>query len=225
MKILNIEAHSNVDILPAVKYNINQIKFKKIGLFTTVQHIKQIDTVKEFLENKGISVFTGKSQKTDNQQGPKATYCGQILGCDASAAKSMKVDAFLYIGTGLFHPLAISLETNKPVFRVNPHTKIMEKVSELERRKWLAKQAARVSKIQDAKKIGIILSTKPGQYKPKLAEKLNKKFKNSYVFITDMITPHALLDFIDIDVWVNTACPRLVEDSWPKPFVNANDII
>ena len=44
-----IEAHSNEPIFPAVANNIKEIsKFKKIGLFTTVQHIKELAKVKEF---------------------------------------------------------------------------------------------------------------------------------------------------------------------------------
>lgn len=221
-----IEAHSNEPIFPAVANNIKEIsKFKKIGLFTTVQHIKELAKVKEFLEKQGISVLIKSSIKTANRQGPCATYGGQLLGCDASAAKSMNVDAFVYIGTGEFHPIAISLESNKPVIKINPYSKKLERIEDTVRRKWLARQAARVSKLQDAKKIGIILSTKPGQYKPKLAERLSKKFKNSYVFITDMISSQAIMDFPDIDVWINTACPRLVEDSWPRPFLNADEIL
>ena len=221
-----IEAHSSQKIAPAVKKNVTKLKaFKKIGLFTTVQHIGQLDEVKTFLQSQGFEVIIKKSAKLKDQQGPKATYCGQLLGCDATATVSMEVDAFLYIGTGEFHPIAISLQTDKPVLKINPFSCVLEYIDVAKKKKWLAKQAARLSKLSSAKKIGILLSTKPGQYKPKIADKLTKQFSNSYLFITDMIDSNQLLNFPDIDVWINTACPRLVEDRWPKTLINADELL
>jgi 2-(3-amino-3-carboxypropyl)histidine synthase len=226
MKTLFIEAHSDQKIAPAVKKNLAKLKrFKKIGMFTTVQHIQQLDDVAKLLEKNGIQVLTRLSNKTKDLQGPKATYCGQLLGCDATVAANMNVDCFLYVGTGEFHPIAISLKTDKPVLKINPFSQVLEQLDERKKRRWLAKQAARLSKLPDAKKIGILLSTKPGQYKPKVADRLMKQFSNSYLFITDMIVSDYLLNFPDIDVWINTACPRLIEDSWPKTFLNADEII
>ena len=226
MKTLFIEARSDHDIVKAIQKNIKTIQqYSKIGLFTTVQHIGQINDVKKYLTNNNIEVQLSDSIKTKNCQGPKATYVGQVLGCDATASKKMNVDAFLYIGTGEFHPIAISLETDKPVLKINPFSVKLEVLSEQYKRKWLARQAARISKIGDAKKIGILLSTKPGQYKPNLAKKIQTIFPDSYLFISDMITAENMLNFLDIDVWVNTACPRLVEDSWPKTLINAEELI
>ena len=226
MKTLFIEARSDVNVLAAVKKNLVQLKtFKKLGVFTTVQHVGQLSAVESFLKSQGITVFSKKSLKLADQQGPKATYCGQLLGCDATAAKIMNVDTFLYIGSGEFHPLAIAIASDKPVFKLNPFTKQLTTLAETDKRKWLARQAARIDKLKYAKKVGIILSTKPGQYKPKLAEKLQKQFKNSYLFISDMVTSYDLMNFPDIDAWINTACPRLVEDKWPKTFLNASEVI
>ena len=226
MRTLFIEARSSQSLIPAIKANLSELKkFRRVGLFTTVQHIGQLEKAKEFLEDNRIKVLIGKSKKSASSQGLRASYEGQVLGCDASAAKKMNISAFFYIGTGEFHAIAVALETEKPVFKLNPFTKHLEQVSEQEKRKYLARQAARLDKLKHAKKIGIILSTKPGQYKPKLADKLNKKFKNSNLFISDTITETELMNFLDIDCWINTACPRLIEDKWNTLFVNAEDII
>ncbi|MBT3583251.1 hypothetical protein HN924_00490 [Candidatus Woesearchaeota archaeon] len=223
MQTLFIEARSSQDLIPAIRANLSTLKkFKTIGLFTTVQHIGEFEKAKDFLEKNNVKILTGKSKKSVSCQGPCSFYTSQILGCDASAAKNLNVDSYVYIGTGEFHPIAIALETDKSVFKLNPITRRLEQISQQDKRKFLARKAARLDKLNHSKKIGIILSTKPGQYKPKLAEKLNKKFKNSYVFISDMITASDLLNFPDIDCWINTACPRLIEDSWPKTFVNAD---
>ena len=75
---------------------------KKVGLVTTVQHKHELKKIKELIEKTGKKTVIG----------------GQILGCDVNAAKKIKskVDAFLYIGSGEFHPLGVALETNKKVF-------------------------------------------------------------------------------------------------------------
>ncbi|MEO2154873.1 MAG: diphthamide synthesis protein [Nanoarchaeota archaeon] len=59
--------------------------------------------------------------------------------------------------------------------------------------------------------IGIIISLKPGQNNLYLAEKLKKilekKGKNIYLFLFDNV--ENLEDFNFIELWINTACPRI----------------
>ena len=52
-----------------------------------------------------------------------------------------------------------------------------------------------------------------------LAE-LRKKLKNSYVFICDNIDEGEFENFPGIDIWINTACPRI--DG--KNIINAEDL-
>lgn len=82
----------------------------KIGIASTVQFIGQINNIKS--QFKGKKIFIGKG---------KQKYKGQILGCDVSSAKQIKddVQAFLYIGTGYFHPIMLGL-LDKDVFILNP---------------------------------------------------------------------------------------------------------
>ena len=49
-----------------------------------------------------------QKQKAYTYKG-KQKYKAQILGCDTTAAEKIKdkVDAYLYIGTGKFHPIAL----------------------------------------------------------------------------------------------------------------------
>ena len=67
-----------------------------------------------------------------------------------------------------------------------------------------------------ADKIGILVSTKPGQENLKKAEmlkkKLNKKGKEVYVFVCDDIDVNQFENF-NIQSWVNTACPGLAKDN------------
>ena len=119
MKILHIHAKSTVDI----KLNDSAINAlpKKIGVVTTIQHLHKLDEVMMQLK--------------------EAVKGGQVLGCNAEAAEKIsdKVDAFLFIGTGEFHPIAVALKTGKPVYTWNPFAKKLSVVEDkdLIRRQFL----------------------------------------------------------------------------------------
>lgn len=201
MKQLFIEAKyrgkikvKNVDKLP-----------KNIGLATTVQFLDQLYDVKKQL--KGKKAFLGKG---------KQKYKAQILGCDVSSAEKIKnsVDAFLYIGTGQFHPIALGL-LGKDVYVLNPFD---GKISKLDKKKienYKKRKKGAMIKFLSGKNIGVLISTKLGQKYPlKQLEFLEKRYKDKkfYFFITDNIDFNQLKNFPFIDSWINTACPRLEED-------------
>ncbi len=101
MKTLFIHAKSELDVLPVVR----KVKERKrFGLVTTIQHLHSLKDVQKIL--------------------PDSVVGGQVLGCDVSAAKKIsdKVDAFLFIGSGQFHPLQIVRETGKDVYCADPYT-------------------------------------------------------------------------------------------------------
>ena len=79
----------------------------------------------EFVErilNGTITGAVGSLKGISSQLGKGSLIAGQILGCDAKSAGKIaeRVDSFLYIGDGEFHPIAIALETKKPVYKYNP---------------------------------------------------------------------------------------------------------
>jgi len=196
---------------------------EKIGLVTTVQFIGQIKEVKSILEKKDKKVFLGKGKHT--------AYQGQVLGCDVDAAISIekKVDAFLYIGSGLFHPIAISLKTKKDVFTFNPLTNKFDKVDKKEVEKINKRKKGALIKFLSSKEIGVIVTTKPGQEQLKEAFELKKRFKdkNFYFLIFDTIDFNQLENFPFIECFVNTACPRIaLDDSIKinKAIINLEDI-
>ena len=72
--------------------DFSPIKENKIGLITTVQHEGMLEGIAKKLE----------------KAGKKAIIGGTILGCYADVKKiTDKVDAFLFVGSGRFHPLAL----------------------------------------------------------------------------------------------------------------------
>jgi len=224
MKVAFIEAKANKDIAEDLAKVASNIDYKKIGLISTVQFVKQLSTVKKILEKKGFFVFIGKPTGS-------AILEGQVLGCDVSSALSIEkeIDCFLFVGTGDFHPLGLLAKTNKPLLTFNPFTSQLKLLSNEERQKILKKRVLMLAKFKDAKTVGILVSTKPGQCQlqastAEIKEKLEKQGKKVYLFVCDSITNAELRNFAHVGAWVNTACPRLIEDEFDKPFVNALEL-
>ena len=74
---------------------------KNIGLFTTVQFIDSIEKIKEQIEKSGREVYTRES--INYYYKGKRTQNYQLLGCNTEKLDD-KVDAYIYIGDGVFHP-------------------------------------------------------------------------------------------------------------------------
>ena len=197
------------------------IKEKRIGLVSTLQFIDYLDKIKEFLEKNGKTIRIGKGK----------SYAGQILGCDSSAAKTIEkeVDAFLYIGSGNFHPLGLALQTDKPVYFFNVEKNKMEDLKQL-KEKFLKQKYATIAMAKDAKTFGILVSVKPGQMNLKLAKeiknKLESKGKKAYILVFNEIKPEKL-EGLELDCCINTACLRIAIDNrtdFKKPILNPDEI-
>ena len=191
------------------------------ALFIPAIYKEKISLGKEIISklplNTGLAAsvqFVGQLGIIKKEIGSKAVVAGQILGCNVKNAEKIKnkVDAFLYIGDGKFHPLAIALKINKPVYQYNPLNKEFKKISEEEINKIKKNKKISYVKFLHADNVGIIISTKPGQYYPiEKAEQLKKKYKNKkfYTFICDNVDEREFENFNFIQAWVNTACPRI----------------
>lgn len=194
---------------------------KTVTLATTVQFIDSLEGIKQQLEevNKTVKLFNGDHAK----------YPGQILGC--SLNKQENTEAFLYIGTGEFHPKAILLNQNKPVFSYNPFTQSLKQLTEEDIEIIKKRQKGAYLKYKTSTNIGILVSTKPGQNHLNLAEKLKQKLKSEdkspYIFIADTLNFSDLENFPFIECWVNTMCPRIGFDDTvrlEKPLINIQEL-
>ncbi|MBW2966565.1 2-(3-amino-3-carboxypropyl)histidine synthase subunit [Candidatus Woesearchaeota archaeon] len=199
MRALFIEAKSNVDVDKAVEKAIKLLP-KKVGIVTTVQHKHKLKEIKNILEKNKI----------------KAEIGGQVLGCDVSTARKIKdkVDAFLYVGSGRFHPIEVQLETGKKVVMANPLTNEAKQLEKQEVEKLKKQQKGALVKFLSSKEIGIIVSSKLGQERLKKALELKNKLKDKkcYIFLADTINPGEFENFPFIECWVNTACPRFADE-------------
>lgn len=194
---------------------------KNIGLATTVQFLDFVDEIKELLEKNGKTIFVDKI---------KQKYEGQLLGCDTGAAEKIKdnVDAFLYIGTGIFHPLGIALNIDKDVFCYDPISAVLSKIDKEQVERYNKKRKGAYLKFMEAKEIGILVSLKPGQNNFRKAVELKKqlKDKNCYIFAFDTLDFNQIENFPFVQCWINTACTRILDDyeKFPKPLVDLSDI-
>ena len=193
---------------------------KKIGLFFTLQFLDSLEPIKKQLEDSGIKVKLFKTKHTK--------YEGQIYGCNLE--KFPGVDAYLYIGDGLFHPKALVLGNDKDVHIWNPIKKKHSVVTKKLMEKELRRQKAAVSLFHMKKKIGVLVSVKNGQSYYKYALKLRDKYpdKEFYYVAFDTIEFNLLEDFSFVECWVNTACPRIGWDDTKrtrKPMVDIGSIM
>lgn len=200
----------NLDILP-----------KKIGLVTTTQFLGKIEEIKNYLEQNGKEAFIDKEKQRN---------AGQLLGCDVGAAAKIQdnVDAFLYIGSGEFHPLGVALNTNKGVFTFNPVSGVFSKLKEEEIEKYKKSKKANYARFLYAQKIGIMVTIKPGQYSYSKAlgikKKLEEKGKKCFIFVFDTLDANEINNFPFIEFWINTACPRIADDKDKRNIVDMAEL-
>ncbi|MCD6381703.1 MAG: diphthamide biosynthesis enzyme Dph2 [Candidatus Aenigmarchaeota archaeon] len=223
LHIGHIKFYRDIDCdIPIIYYPLNidveipeeeleKIPFKRVGLISTVQHISSLEKIKNALENKNKKVIIG----------------GEILGCWTANVKRIErnVDCFLLVSSGRFH--ALGIKTEKPVYIFDPERGIVEEIDKSEEISRLKVLYARLDKLKNSKKIGLIVSRKPGQFYndwKKIKEKLENMGKKVYVLMMDYITNDKLMG-LDVDVLINTACPRLFDDHLDKPLINLEDLL
>jgi len=168
---------------------------RRVGLVYVIQYKKSAEKYAEKLRKAGKEVIWGKEPDF------MATYEGQITGCDIGAARKIadEVDCFVVCADGLFHASAVA-SLGKKTYN------------------WLGEEAKPpkypVAKLFAAKKVGILVSIKPGQFNMELAkkmkEKLEKMGKEVVVVVGDTISRE--IENFEVDVWIVTACPRIAED-------------
>jgi 2-(3-amino-3-carboxypropyl)histidine synthase len=141
----------------------------------------------------------------------KITSLIQILGC-SKPLFSKETKAILLISSGKFHAISIAAETNLPVYVLESDE--LRKISEEEVTSLQKKKKAAYMRFLNSEKLGILVSTKPGQENLKTAISVkNKLKKKSYLFISNNIDIREFENFNDINSWLNTACPRMDFDS------------
>ena len=207
-------------------------KVKTVGLYASVQFCNNLDKVKEQLKQLNIELISSQPDRTHVQH--------QLLGCDnyhqslkLLPAQLEKIEYYLYIGDGKFHPLALVYgQKDKAVVNEiicnDPIAKTFQLLDQTYLKVILRKYRASLMKFLTADTIGVLVTIKPGQEQFRPSIFLEKKYpdKTFYYFIDNVISFDQLENFPFIEVWVNTACPRVGFDDQEKfrrGVVNLND--
>ena len=202
MKVLYIESKLKNSDINLSDSEINKLS-KKIFLVYSIQYKDLAIIIKKQLQSKGI----------------KITQFQQVLGC--SKINNTKLPILL-IGQARFHALNLFLQAPEIYVLDN---NIIAKISENEINSLKNKRKTAQIKFLNANNIGILVSTKPGQENLNLAlklkQKLNKKGKQAFIFLSNSIDISQFENF-NIDSWVNTACSGLSLDN--PDIINFSEI-
>ncbi len=222
--VLFIEAYSKLDVGRAViraAEVAKEVGLKKVGLCVSVQHLKELPKAENILRERGLQVFVGEDPRGVLKR-------GQVIGCDVTTALSIAdcVDGFIVISGGIFHALGVALFTGKRVIVADPYRGDAKDISS-EVKRILAIRWYAISKLKDARKVGIVIGLKSGQMHLAQALKLKEALENTgkevMLLALREITPEALIPYGGIEVFVIAACPRIPIDDYSnfhKPVLN-----
>lgn len=209
-----VNALSTMDITKAVERSLSFLEGKRIGIVTTAQHLHSLEVAENILQKNNFEpiISTGDARISTK---------GQILGCDFSVGMNIidKVDCFLFIGSGTFHPVGLLLSSKKPVVAADPYTNSVKK-QELDELKdiILRQRYGAIAISKNARKFGILVGLKRGQQRMDLAHRVREILdafnKKSLIIAMDNFSPVSLQGFGDIDCFVSTACPRIAIDDY-----------
>ncbi|HEV8049842.1 MAG TPA: diphthamide biosynthesis enzyme Dph2 [Thermoplasmata archaeon] len=191
---------------------------RRLGLVASVQHLDLVPPFVAALERRGYVVRQGTGDR-------RLQYPAQALGCNYTSAEAVEgdVDAFLFLGTGRFHPLGLAFAVTKPVWSLDPLRDEVE--PPIDRSALVRKRQLLVATCRNARRWGILVSTFAGQNRTATALALQSRARargfDAELFVGDRIDPRDLLGR-DVDAYVNTACPRIAlddSDLYPKPVL------
>lgn len=205
-----MDYHSRAqEALSDIETKFSQLGMRRVGLITTAQHTMALPPIRDVLSKAGFEVVIGKG-------GPRIFMDGQVLGCEFSSATSVApaVDGYLFIGTGVFHPIGVSMTAKKPVATFDPYTKAVGDVEE-DKDKAIRVRYGAVAQAKDAVKFGVVGSTRPGQVRKELSFQVKKRLeengRKAVIMAGKHISPE-VLDHMGFEALVITACPRIAVD-------------
>ncbi len=208
----------DIDPIPVVEKAIPLLS-GTVGVVTTAQHMHYLDAIISFLRSRGVEALYSRG---DRRLGGFA----QLLGCDYTSARDMedRVDSFLYVGDGDFHPIGLVMLSDRPLIAANPMNGTVRTLDAL--RDIIMKQRlTAIERAMGAKSFGVLVSTKVGQRRRALAEKLVSEVqgtgRRSSLIQSNVISPELIMSY-DFDAFTSTACPRVAIDDfskYPRPLL------
>jgi len=196
----------------------------RLGLVVSVQHMDLLGPLRDALRQRGFEVEVGEGDR-------RIAYPGQALGCNYTAAEAVagKVDAFLFVGTGRFHPVGLAVAVERPVWSLDPVQNLLE--PPIDRAALVRRRLLMVAQARDALRWGVLVSTFAGQHRMPTALSLQERARahgrEAEILVFDRLDPRDL-EGRALDAYVNTACPRIALDdasSYPKPILTPPEFL
>ena len=220
-KVIMINAYDDISFDTVARkcaLSLQKEQYKTLSVLTDSQHLTQLHNVKNIFEQYGYRVIIGKGkgQLTD----------GQVFGCEFYPAFGISgiVDAHIFLGQSRFHTISIAMSTEKPTYMLDPY---FGEYFQINKEAELVKKRAVLSiyNALDARRIGIIIGLKDGQFAKIEALKLKKLFEDlgrsvQLIAMTN-IDNDGIQNFKGIDAFVEVACPRIAtDDHFDKPMLS-----
>ena len=216
--VIMINAFDDISFDNVTKKCVELVRGKTISLITDSQHLHQIESVKNMLEENGVCVKIGKGKGQLND--------GQIFGCEFYPATETvnKVDANVFLGQSNFHAAGVALATNRPTFILDPYFNEIQEITEFAK-KLQKKATLAIYKAAEAETFGVIVGLKEGQLSKLTALKFKKELENLgktvHLIALTEITNERLRNLKDIDAFIQVACPRISTDmKFDKPILS-----
>jgi diphthamide biosynthesis enzyme Dph1/Dph2-like protein len=168
--------------------------------------------VNEKIPEKNISIcysnqFVEIARKLEKVLDKNVVHKAQVLGC-SNPKFPKETQAILIVGQAKFHSVSLAYESKLPTYILEDST--IEKISKEDVEKMDKKEKSMYLKYLNSKKVGILVTNKPGQQRLKSALNFCKELKDKkgYIFIANDLDVNEFENF-QIDTWINTACPRM----------------
>jgi 2-(3-amino-3-carboxypropyl)histidine synthase len=220
-KVIMINAYDDVKfdtIVEKFAKEMTHQEYKTLGIVTDSQHLNQIQPSRKILENHGFKIVIGDGKGQLND--------GQVFGCEFYPAYNIqkRIDAYIFLGQSIFHSVSIAMSTEKPTFMLDPYFNEFQQVND-KARTMEKKAILSIYKAQEAKKIGIIIGLKEGQFAKIKALNLKKSLeafeKEIQLFALTEITEERLRNFKGIDAFIQVACPRIaIDNHFSRPLLS-----
>jgi 2-(3-amino-3-carboxypropyl)histidine synthase len=196
----------------------------RLGVVCSVQHLDLLPRLTEAARARGIALSVGLGDR-------RLAYPAQALGCNYTSAESIArdVDAFLFVGTGRFHPIGLAFAVDRPVWSLDPLQGQLD--PPIDRAALLRARQLLVASAFEARSFGILVSSFAGQERSGMAnalvERARRRGRSAEVLVADRIDPRDL-EGRAIDAYVVTACPRIALDDaglYPKPMLTPPEFL
>jgi len=211
--VLYIEIKDVLDLQPILKKSLESLKqYKRVGLSFAVQHRHDLKKILDFYKKNNKEIILSKKAGF-------AFYEGQVIGCEYRGLKEIekKVEAFVIIGNR-FHSVGAALALEKPVYLLDVYNNEVSEMSKF-KDKIIRERAMAIDRFKRAKNIGVIVEAKFGQSFGSydvLLEKIRKKGLNPVLISMNEISPEKIMNFYNIDGFVELACPRIAIDDYAR---------